>query len=595
MNTIIYILFLLCATSVAKSQYYYRGEITDEKNKPIGNATIFIHSTKVNVSAGSSGSFGIMSVKKSVDTFTFIVDNYERKTAIVYLDKLNIIVLKLATNAANIQKNKLATVTQNLKQEISKNIFSSSETYSEQIENEFINAAKYPITGFSINSDKASYSNIRRFLNMKSVVPTNAIRIDEMVNYFNVNYKHPNDSVTFNVSSQLTQCPWDTSNYLLYASITAKKLNLENVPPSNLVFLIDNSGSMEMQNRMPLLKSAFKLLVKNLRMHDKITIITYGGFVNIVADALTGKEQDSLIILIDAIETGGDTPGENAIKVAYEKAKQHYIAKGNNRVIIATDGDFNVGAAEEKELDKLISIQSQSGIRLTCLGLGMGNYKDSKLEILAKKGNGNFAYIDNEAEGEKIMVKEMTQTLFSVADNVFVNIEFKSDYVKDYRLIGFDNKLNAVADSSSKLEGGQVGSGYSTVVLFEIKPTSKINVDDYEKMLEEQLAKVIISYTNVEKQKPEVLDFECNFNFKPLLSLPKHYGFATAVVMFGAYLKESKYLPKKIDLDEIISLTTKSFDVNIPTQVEFLQLLQKAKLIYEPNKKNKKKKKEVIG
>jgi Ca-activated chloride channel homolog len=585
---LVQILLLLIISLAVKSQYYYRGDIVDEKNKPIANVNIYLHSTKVIVSAGSSGSFGVMSPKKPVDTFTLIAENYERTTVAVFLDKLNLIKLRLLTNAANIQKNKLATVTKNLKQEVNKSVLVSSETYSSLIENEFIDAQNYATTGFSINSDKASYSNIRRFLNMQSPVPTNAVRIDEMINYFNFNNKHPNDSTTFNVSTQVTQCPWNNNNYLLYASITAKKLNLDSVPPSNLIFLIDNSGSMELQNRMSLLKTSFKLLIKNLRTNDKITIITYGGIVTVLTDALTGNEQDSLLKIVDAIETGGDTPGENAINVAYQKVKQHFIVNGNNRVIIATDGDFNVGASEEAQLEKLIIAQSQSGIRLTCLGVGVGNYKDSKLEVLAKKGNGNFAYIDNELEGEKIMVKEMTQTLFSVADNAFVQIEFDKKYVNKYRLIGFDNKLNAITDSSSKLEGGQIGSAFSTLVLFEIEPTKLIDSDSFENVLDSNFSRIVISYTDTKVNKQATLKFDNKFNFKPLLSLPKQYGFATAVAMFGSYIKESKFLPKTIDLDIISSLANKSVDYSYATQTEFLELLQKARLIYEPNKKKKK-------
>jgi Ca-activated chloride channel homolog len=585
---LVQILLLLIISLAVKSQYYYRGDIVDEKNKPIGNVNIYLHSTKVIVSAGSSGSFGVMSSKKPVDTFTLIAENYERTTVAVFLDKLNVIKLRLLTNAANIQKNKLATVTKNLKQEVSKSVLVSSETYSSLIENEFIDAQNYATTGFSINSDKASYSNVRRFLNMQSPVPTNAVRIDEMINYFNFNNKHPNDSTTFNVSTQVTQCPWNSANYLLYASITAKKINLDSVLASNLIFLIDNSGSMELQNRMSLLKTSFKLLIKNLRTKDKITIITYGGVVTVLTDALTGNEQDSLLKIVDAIETGGDTPGENAINVAYQKVKQHFIVNGNNRVIIATDGDFNVGASEEAQLEKLIIAQSQSGIRLTCLGVGVGNYKDSKLEVLAKKGNGNFAYIDNELEGEKIMVKEMTQTLFSVADNAFVQIEFDKKYVNKYRLIGFDNKLNAIADSSSKLEGGQIGSAFSTLVLFEIEPTKLIDPDIFENVLDSNFSRIVISYTDTKVNKQATLKFDNKFNFKPLLSLPKQYGFATAVAMFGSYIKESKFLPKTIDLDIISSLANKSVDYSFAIQTEFLDLLQKARLIYEPNKKKKK-------
>ncbi len=589
MKKIAQISIYLLIANISFGQYYFRGEIVGEKNKLIPNCNIYIHSSRVIVSAGSSGSFGLMSTQKKVDTITIMADNYEKTTVAIALEKYNIIKLQLLASAVNIQKNKLVSATKDLVQQVQKNQIVSNETYSTLIENEFIDAAIYNNTGFSVNSDKASYSNIRRFIKMKSAIPTNAVRIDEMVNYFNLANTQTNDSTTFKLNTQLTQCPWNNNNYLLFANISAKKLNLDNLPPSNLVFLIDNSGSMELQNRMPLLKSAFKLLVKNLRQQDKISIITYGGFVNVVLEGLTGKNQDSILKVIEEMEPGGETPGESAIKIAYQKAKQYFVEKGNNRVIIATDGDFNVGIASEEELDKFITIQSHSGIRLTCLGLGMGNYKDSKLEVLAKKGNGNFAYIDNEAEGEKIMVQEMTQTLFSVADNTHINIEFNKNFIKRYRLLGFDNKLNAIADTSSILDGGQVGSGYSSIVLFEIEPTKNINEEKFDAILDEEIAVVNINYKNTTTQNDEKVKHSCKFNFMPLLSLPKPYGFAAAVAMFGSYVKVSKYLPKTIDLDAIISLTKKSLDANVFSQNEFLQLLELARPIYEPNKKHKKK------
>jgi Ca-activated chloride channel family protein len=346
---------------------------------------------------------------------------------------------------------------------------------------------------------------------------------------------------------------------------------------------------MELQNRIPLLKSAFKLLVKNLREKDKITIITYGGNVTIALESTSGKYQDSILRVIEEMEAGGDTPGESAINLAYNKAKQSFIKDGNNRVILATDGDFNVGIADEIELQRLISLQSQTGIYLTCLGVGMGNYKDSKLEILAKKGNGNFAYIDNETEGEKILVKEMTQTLYSVADNTFMGITFNSKYVKQYRLLGFDNKQNAIADTSSVLEGGQVGSGYSTIIMFEIEPTSLINFDNLEKVLDKDFATIQINYQNVENKKKEQLQYKCVINYLPILSLPKHYGFAAAVAMFGGYIKNSKFI-NGVMLDDISSLAKKSVNTNSVLQTEFLHLLAKAKPIYEITKKKKKKK-----
>ncbi len=571
------------------AQYYYRGEIVDDKGKLVTNTNVYIHSTKTQVSAGSSGSFGIATPKNKVDTFSIITDNYERISMPVFVDRYNIIRIKMLANVANVKRNKLTTAIKDFNMDHKGYRGIGGETYSELVENEFVDADKYPTTGFAIHSDKASYTNIRRFINSNSTVPQNAVRIDEMVNYFNLNNNHPNDSAVFNVSSQLTQCPWNTGNFLLYLNVTAKKIDLTKVPPSNLVFLIDNSGSMELQNRMPLLKSAFKLLIRNLRPIDKITIITYGGSVDVLAEALDGTFSDSLLRVIERMEPAGDTPGENAIITAYQKAKQYFVADGNNRIILATDGDFNVGISDEKDLENLITNNSKAGIYLTCLGVGMGNYKDSKLEVMAKKGKGNFAYLDSEQEAENVLVKEMTQTLYSVADDVSMNMTFNNSLVKNYRLLGYDNKSNAIADTSSKLEGGQIGSGYSTIVMFEISATDLFNIDSLEHVLDQEIGVFQINYKSPETKQEGVVNEVCKNNFKPILSLQSKYGFSAAVAMFGSYLKDSKYINLK-KIEEIKSLALKTFNKNEPAQLEFITILEKAETLYEPNSKKKKRK-----
>jgi Ca-activated chloride channel family protein len=580
---------MLLFIKVANSQFYYRGEVVDDKNKLIPGGTIFIHSSKLLFDLGSSGSFGLMSTKPKTDTFTFKADGYEVATIAVSSEKYNIIKLTLLETVANLQKNRLVSKTKDFNPIQKTTIFSGNETYTDLVENDFVNAAKFPVTGFAVNTDKASYSNVRRFINMNSFVPTNAVRIDEMVNYFNFPSQQPLGEKTFYVSAKFSQCPWSTKNLLCFINIAARKLHLENIPPSNLVFLIDNSGSMDLQNKMPLLKSAFKLLVNNLRPIDKISIVTYGGNVQIALQPTSGLYKDSINKVIEEMEASGDTPGESAIKIAYSIAKQNFVKDGNNRVILATDGDFNVGIANEEELDKLISFQSQTGIYLTCLGVGMGNYKDSKLAVLAKKGNGNFAYIDSEFEAEKILVTEFTQTLFSVADKTFINVKFNNDLISQYRLIGFDNKKNALIDNNSFIDGGQIGSGYSTMVLFEIEPTGIINFDDLSHVLGENIANINIKYENPSTKNQETCDYFCDFNYSPILVLPKHYGFATAVAMFGAYIRQSKFI-NDTKIDEIIILAKQSVDVNNALQKEFIKLLEKAKDIYEPSKKRRKNK-----
>jgi Ca-activated chloride channel family protein len=339
---------------------------------------------------------------------------------------------------------------------------------------------------------------------------------------------------------------------------------------------------MDLPNRLPLLKSAFKLLVDNLREIDTVSIVVYGSTVGVWMQPTSGKEKEKIRKSIEELNPGGATPGESGIRAAYRVAKSQYIPKGNNRVVLATDGDFNVGQASEDELETLITQHRQSGIYLTCLGVGMGNYKDSKLEVLAKKGNGNFAYLDNEKEAEKVLVKELTQTLYTVADDAYLNIQFNSSLVKEYRLIGYDNKIRALADSLNEIEGGEVGSGHSMLTLFEFSP-----VNIYPALNQkEQLANIHIHYHLPGDSADKVSSFECPDQFIQYSDLPACYRFACSVAMFASLLKESRY-GKGISWTNAIVLADKNHNPNDAIQTEFVAILEKAKKIYSKQRRKK--------
>ena len=448
-------------------QFYIRGEVKNEQGDKLQNVKIVVHSTHLIYYTGSGGNFGITS-SSQYDSLTFSSESYESFTTKIKTTDYIQITLKLSPYAANLKKNHLISYIKDQKIEDNRNWTIADETYSSLVENPFIQAQYSPAASFSVNVNRASYSNIRRFLNMGVMVPPDGVRIEEMLNNFSFKFQEPEDSNVFKCSSQVSSCPWNDQHQLLFLNISARKLDLRKIPASNLVFLIDASGSMDMPNKLPLLKSGFRLLVKNLRDIDTVSIVTYGDMVHIVLEAVSGAKKDSIIKTIEELEANGPTPGEAGLRLAYEVVRRRFINGGNNRIILATDGDFNVGLSTENELQNLIEQQRKSGIYLTCLGVGMGNYKDSKLSILAQKGNGNFAYIDNEHEAEKILVTELTQTLFSVADNVHLSVNFHSPSVIKYRLIGYDNKKTALADSLSKLEGGEIGSGHSIIALFEL-------------------------------------------------------------------------------------------------------------------------------
>ncbi len=570
-----------CTPLVA--QYYLRGEIKDEKNTPLPNAKILLHSTGYLYYSGSSGGFGIVSTKPN-DSITVSIDGFVSYSTRIDAARFHSIILKMMYAAATIQKNRLLSFTSNLRLEDRNNWNSSSETYSSLVENEFIQARRYPETGFAIHSDRASYSNIRRFLNMNTEVPPDAVRTEELLNYFNFGYIDPPRDSVFGFASKVSDCPWNENSQLLFLQVNARKIDTSKIPPSNLVFLIDVSGSMDMPHRLPLLKSAFKLLVDNLREKDTVSIVVYGSTIGVWLKPTSGKEKEKIRKAIEDLNPGGATPGESGIRAAYRLAKSQYIPGGNNRVILATDGDFNVGQSTEEDLEKLITMHQQSGIYLTCLGVGMGNYKDSKLEILAKKGNGNFAYLDNEREAEKVLVKEFTQTLYTVADDAYLSINFDPAVIKEYRLIGFDNKRKAVADSLSEVEGGEVGSGHSMLAIFELYTNG-----DPEELFREgkKLAEVSVHYTLPGDSIKKISSYRTLFDYTEYDELSSCYRFAASVAMYASLLKGSKYV-RKISWSDVQFLTGRSYNPDDHVQKEFLSMVEKARKIYGRRKsKNK--------
>jgi len=570
--------------NVATGQYYLRGEIKDEKNKPLPNAKIFVHSSRTLFTSGATaGDFGI-NEKVLYDSLTITLDGYEKTTVRVKTDQWQKIILKLTADAVSKNQPKLISMTKDMTQSSFRQWFAGDETYFQLVENEYVESALFPATGFSLNVNKASYSNVRRFLNMNSLVPPDAIRTEELINYFNLNYKQPHGDSLFAVETQLTNCPWNNKEQLLYVNVSAKKLDLDKVPPGNFVFLIDVSGSMDMPNRLPLLKAAFQLFVKNLRPVDTVSIVTYGGFVQVWLSPTSGVEKETILKSIEALEAEGDTPGESAIRVAYQVAKSKFIKGGTNRVILATDGDFNVGETSEKALDELISNQRQTGVYLTCLGVGMGNFKDSKLQTLAKKGNGNYAYLDDIHEAERVLVKELTQTFYAVADDACMNLKFNADYVKSYRLIGFDNKKEALADSLNNLEGGEIGSGSGVMAIFEIVPTEK-NLQYVNSKSVIDVAQMDLNYSLNQDSIIKKIHYNANSVFIPIDQINKELKFAAAVTMFALKLKKSKYYNEQ-SWSFIKNFSKSSADETNYLQKQFLLLLDKAIKLYG-NKKDK--------
>jgi Ca-activated chloride channel family protein len=563
-------------------QYYLRGEVKDEGGNPLQNVSIYHHSSGYIYRTGQTGSFGILTNRES-DTLSFSFDGYQKeKLSVKQGNFITVKMKQLPASQTNIRRHKLASLTKDLSRESQHRWHTGDETYADLVENHFIEAKKYPSTGIALNIDRASYSNIRRFINLGMMVPPDAVRIEEMLNYFNFGYPLPQGSDLFDVRSTLTNCPWAPDNQLYFVNIASRKLDLESLPPTQLVFLIDISGSMDMPNRLPLLKSAFHMLAKNLREKDTVSIVIYGGTVGIMLQPTSGKEQEKIAKAIDELTPGGSTPGESGIRMAYNIAKNHFIKNGNNRVILATDGDFNVGAKTEQELDDLISIHRQSGIYLTCLGVGMGNYKDSKIQTLARKGNGNFAYLDTYQEAEKTLLKEFTQTLYAVADDVYMNVKFNPNLVKEYRLIGFDNKIGALSDTASIIEGGEIGSGHTMIAAFEIEPAQgAITASSLEEFAEVNLQYRLPNDT-VRKENKVKFPYEL-VQYK---DLDPALRFASSLIMFGSVLKSSPFA-KEISWGDVVYQASESANTTDVNQHQFVELVIKAKALYSKFKKKK--------
>jgi Ca-activated chloride channel homolog len=584
LKILLFIWVALCSCLQVSSQYYLRGEIRDEQKNPLSNVRIRLSSSDYPFYTGSMGGFGI-NVPHSIDTVTVIADGFYAFRSAVNTDKFQTIILKARFAPPPKPINRLLSLTKNLSLEMRNRWTVGAETYSSLMENPFIPADKYPETGFAVNINKASYSNIRRFINMETIVPPDAIRPEEMMSYFNIHYTEPGKDSVFNYQSVLSSCPWNAEHELLFVNICARKAVLDSIPPANLVFLIDVSGSMDLPNRLPLLKSAFKLMVNNLRRIDTVSIVVYGGVNGVWLTPTCGSEKKKILESIGQLEAGGPTPGEGGIRAAYRLAKSTFIKGGTNRVILATDGDFNVGQQSEDELNQLINGYRSSEIYLTCLGVGMGNYKDSKLEVLANRGKGNFAYLDNEKEAEKVLMEEFSQTIYAVAKDAYIDLRFDPELVKNYRLIGFDNKVSALEDSTNEIQGGEIGSGYSLMALIEIDPVQLEKLPVYKNS---PFAYLRMHYQLPLENSKRIEEYNIPYDYRSFNALPDYYRFSASVALFGGMLKKSPYT-QKITWDELALMARTSYDPNDISQNEYVGLIDKSKKIYHKDKKNRKK------
>ncbi len=467
----------------------------------------------------------------------------------------------------------------------------SSEEYESLEENPFQLVQTKPLSTFSIDVDAASYSNVRRFLNNGQLPPADAVRIEELINYFTYDYPQPKDKYPFTITTEMSQSPWNPQHKLVNIGLQGKKIAKEDIPPSNLVFLLDVSGSMNNPNKLPLLKSAFRLLVNQLRPEDRVAIVVYAGSAGLVLPSTPGSDKDKILAAINNLEAGGSTAGGEGIKLAYKIARENYLAEGNNRIILATDGDFNVGIASDTQLVKLIEEKRKQGVFLTVLGFGTGNYKDAKMEKLADKGNGNYAYLDNILEAKKVLVKEMGATLFTIAKDVKIQVEFNPAKVQAYRLIGYENRLLQDRDfNDDTKDAGELGAGHSVTALYEIIPVGaktevklpeidplryQYNVGSAEAYENNELMQVKLRYKEPQDSKSKLITQPVVERNLQIEATSDNFRFSAAVAGFGMILKNSQY-QGNVNLEQVLQLAKGSQGTDLEGyREEFIGLLNK--------------------
>lgn len=465
-----------------------------------------------------------------------------------------------------------------------------TESYTPVTENGFIQTTNDPLSTFSIDVDTASYANIRRFINQNRLPPVGAVRVEEMINYFSYDYPQPTEG-PFSVTTEVGPSPWQPDYKIVRIGLQAKNIDSKDLPPSNLVFLIDVSGSMHAATKLPLLKKSMHLLIDQLSGRDRVAIVVYAGSERVVLQPTGGDQKQRLKAAIDSLGAGGSTHGSQGIITAYQLAKQSYMPQGNNRIILASDGDFNVGVTSRGELQKLVEEKRKSGIYLTTLGFGMGNYHDDTMEILANKGNGNYGYIDSLLEAKKMLVKEMSGNLFALANDVKIQVEFNPAKVGAYRLIGYENRALADEDfNDDKKDAGEIGVGHRVTALYEIIPAGHPAIPDVDPLRYQQ-TKAVSSNHNTElmtvklrykaqgSETSRLIERRVHDTAEEPGNLSTDFHFATAVSSFGMLLKQSEHI-HGFEFDDVLQLARKGKGSDPEGyRAEFIRLVEMAELL----------------
>ncbi len=579
--------------------------ITAKDGQPLPGVTIIIKNTSIGTVSNVSGEFSIQAQIGDTLVFSFI----GLQTRLVKVEKTKLLV-KLHGD-----QNQLEEVVVSGYHTVKKEAFvgscvsvkgnslqrradyySNTEEYNSFSQNQFRKALDAPLSTFSIDVDVASYSNMRRFINNGQIPPADAIRTEELLNYFTYDYPAPRGNDPVSITTEVSAAPWNPQHRLVHIGIKAKEIAMENLPASNLVFLIDVSGSMSDQNKLPLLKSSLKMLVQKLRPQDRVAIVTYANHTKELLPSTSCEDKQKIISVIESLYASGGTAGGDGIQRAYRVAEASFIKNGNNRIILATDGDFNIGLSSPQELEKLIETKRSSGIYLTVLGFGMGNYKDNRVQTLAEKGNGNHAYIDNLTEAKKVLVSEFGGTLFTVAKDVKIQVEFNPAKVQAYRLIGYESRLLEDKDfNDDTKDAGEMGAGHSVTALYEVIPVGvksnllgDIDPLKYQKTEKKEkksltdspeLLTLKLRYKQPDSDKSSKMEVAVIDKNTSLNNVSENFRFSAAVAGFGMLLQDSKY-KNDLTYDDVIHLAREATQYDPEGyRKEFIRLVESAALL----------------
>jgi Ca-activated chloride channel homolog len=469
------------------------------------------------------------------------------------------------------------------------------EGYNRIYDNSYQRASNNPLSTFGIDVDTASYSNVRRFINSGVMPPKDAVRLEELINYFTYDYPQPKGDRPFSINTEVANAPWNPQHKLVHIGLQGKSISTKNLPPNNLVFLIDVSGSMNSPDKLPLVKASLKYLVSELRAKDSVTIVVYAGAAGLVLPSTPGNQKEKILDAIDKLEAGGSTAGGAGIQLAYKVARENFIKQGNNRVILTTDGDFNVGVSSDGELVRLIEEKREQGVFLSVLGFGTGNLQDAKMEQLADKGNGNYAYIDSLLEAKKVLVTQMGGTLFTIAKDVKIQVEFNPAKVQAYRLVGYENRVLQNQDfNDDKKDAGELGAGHSVTAIYEIIPVgiaSDVKLPEIDPLKyqpnpvassasqTDELMQVKLRYKKPNETVSQLITQSVMDKPVKLENASANFRFATAVAAFGMVLRNSEY-KGTANFDEVLRLASQAKGEDKEGyRAEFIRLVESCKTL----------------